>query len=66
MILLSSQKEAIEKELEQVKAEKAELEKTTGNQASSEEVEELNSQISVMQEVIDSKDSEIEGMKKVG
>lgn len=49
-----------------MKAEKAELEKTAGNQASSEEVEELNSQISVMQEVIDSKDSEIEGMKKVG
>ena len=49
-----------------MKAEKAELEQAGGNQASSEEVEELNSQISVMQEVIDSKDSEIEGMKKVG
>ena len=49
-----------------MKAEKAELEQSAGNQASSEEIEELNSQISVMQEEIDSKDSEIEGMKKVG
>ena len=33
---------------------------------SSEEIDELNGQIAMMQEVIDSKDKEIDSLKKVG
>ena len=66
------QKEAIEKELATTKSAlaKAEAERdkaaeSASNAANSEEIDVLNGQISVMQEVIDSKEGELASCKSV-
>lgn len=71
---LRSEKEELEKKLEEAKkrVEEAVAEKESAvaeaaeKAKSSEEIDELNGQIAVMQEVIDSKDKETDSLKKVG
>ena len=60
---LERQKEAVEKELANVKKQLKEAQESVSS-ANPEEIAELNGQISVMQEVIDSNEVELKEVKK--